>query len=115
MRFHPRLALILAALTLGCELETPDLDSGPRCIPDAAADTVSGDIDSPTTCQAVCTAAGRACSDDVTPPCYQQAGGALLQYESVEFVQACADRIAPTFQGSEGRLSLTSITCFCGP
>ena len=114
MRFIPRLAWLSVALAFGCELESPEFDAGPRCVPDAAVEGVSGDIDNPTTCLAVCTAAGRNCNDAITPPCYQQAGGALLQYEGIEFVQLCADRIAPTFQSSEGRYSLSSVLCFCG-
>ncbi len=110
---RPVLALLLAALTAGCELEAPTLDAGATCRPDASEPGTPGDIDNPTSCQEVCNAAGRLCTDDITPPCYQQAGGALVQYESIEFVQTCAERIAPSFQSAEGRLSLSNITCFC--
>jgi hypothetical protein len=103
----------MALCASGCDLETPGLDAGPICSPDASQNTVLGNIDEPSDCQVVCRAAGRVCDDAVSPPCYQQTGGALVQYESVEFVQSCSERIAPSFQSAEGRLSLSAITCFC--
>lgn len=110
---RPWLALALAATTFHCELEPPGLDAGVGCRPDAADGVLPGDVSEPTSCQEVCNAAGRLCADEASPPCYDQRGGALVQYESIEFVQPCAERIAPTFQSSEGRLSLSAVTCFC--